>query len=460
MKTRTQLRRSLKEIQRRLGVTTILVTHDQEEAFELADRIGAIERGRLLEVGTAEELYARPKSLFGATFLGNGTVLIGRVEGGVARFGSLSLPIPATVPHTEGALVQLLFRPEQVVLSADKPESQRPLIGRGEIIEESFAAAFRRVRLHLPRLSATWQISPALPFGEQGLIVDTVLPAGDTLPSRELWVGLKGWHILEQPPAHLLVCDDGSGPTTALGIARQLSERLKASTTLLGITHDSEAAEVFRGKLKRRQEKAGFPHAELRVRYGSAVAQIASEQVESLYELLVLSAKPRLFRWLDPRPRRIGSTMLKILANTTVPVLVVSGRQTQIERMLICSAAGEPGKKDVQVGGRLAQRLGVPVTLLHLTRNAEKLSPETRSHLDRAITTLKELDVVCEMRIRQASAPEAGILAEAHDGNHDLIVIGKRRSESRTLFGFDGTTLRVLARADRPVLVVPDTESE
>src|SRR5215216_5584905 len=77
VKIRAQLRRSLKEIQRRLGVTTILVTHDQEEAFELADRIGVLERGRLLEVGPGESLmqsrslYSRPP------FLGRGPCLSG-----------------------------------------------------------------------------------------------------------------------------------------------------------------------------------------------------------------------------------------------------------------------------------------------------------------------------------------------------------------------------------------------
>src|SRR6185436_17529781 len=82
VKIRSQLRRSLKEIQRRLGVTTILVTHDQEEAFELADRIGVLERGRLLEVGAGEDLYATPRSLFTATFLGAGTILVGRAQEG------------------------------------------------------------------------------------------------------------------------------------------------------------------------------------------------------------------------------------------------------------------------------------------------------------------------------------------------------------------------------------------
>src|SRR6185295_5018336 len=77
VKIRSQLRRILKEIQQRLAVTTILVTHDQEEAFELGDRIGVLERGRLLEMGEPEKLYARPKSLFVASFLGASTVLVG-----------------------------------------------------------------------------------------------------------------------------------------------------------------------------------------------------------------------------------------------------------------------------------------------------------------------------------------------------------------------------------------------
>src|SRR5215467_5209622 len=72
VKIRLQLRRSLREIQQTLSVTTILVTHDQEEAFELGQRIGVIERGQLLEVGRPEELYTRPRTVPVATFLGSG----------------------------------------------------------------------------------------------------------------------------------------------------------------------------------------------------------------------------------------------------------------------------------------------------------------------------------------------------------------------------------------------------
>jgi ABC-type Fe3+/spermidine/putrescine transport system ATPase subunit len=63
-KIRIELRRNLKAIQRKLGIATIFVTHDQEEAFDLADRVGVMSFGRLLEVGTPEELYQQPKTEF------------------------------------------------------------------------------------------------------------------------------------------------------------------------------------------------------------------------------------------------------------------------------------------------------------------------------------------------------------------------------------------------------------
>src|ERR1700752_3072885 len=69
-KIRVELRETIRQVQRRLGMTTILVTHDQEEAFTLADRIGVMHNGRLLETGRAETLYRRPASRFVATFLG------------------------------------------------------------------------------------------------------------------------------------------------------------------------------------------------------------------------------------------------------------------------------------------------------------------------------------------------------------------------------------------------------
>src|SRR5512134_2025712 len=78
-KIRVELRRNLKAIQRKLGVATIFVTHDQEEAFDLADRVGVMSFGRLVEVGTPEDLYQRPQTEFVASFLGTANLLVGNV---------------------------------------------------------------------------------------------------------------------------------------------------------------------------------------------------------------------------------------------------------------------------------------------------------------------------------------------------------------------------------------------
>jgi sulfate/thiosulfate transport system ATP-binding protein len=463
VKIRSQLRRSLKEIQQRLGVTTILVTHDQDEAFELADRIGLLDRGRLIEVGSGEELYARPRSLFGATFLGGGTVLVGRAEGSEARFGSLSLPIPPDSPHEEGSRVQLLFRPEHIVLSTDDPPSDVPVVGKGDVIQEGFAGPLRRVRLRLPRLAGSRQISPALPFGEDAFLIDAALPSESAVGGKKLWVGLGSWTILSAPGSHLLVCDSGGGSTTPLAITSFIAERLRARTTVLAVAEKPDEAEALQLKLSQRTQAAGLPDAALRVRFGNAAEQIATEQAASLYEMLVMAARPRSktprLPVLESRAltRQIGKTLMTVLRHSDVPVLIAKGDRTQIERVMICTAAGEPGKSDVREGGRLARRLGAKVTLVYVNLGTGDVSPLTRSHLDRAAATLKANDVEADLRIRSAPSAIAGILSEAREGNHDLVVIGAHGP--RTRIRFNDVMLQVLATVDQHVMVVPSDKT-
>ncbi|HXU09762.1 MAG TPA: ATP-binding cassette domain-containing protein [Blastocatellia bacterium] len=463
VKIRSQLRRSLKEIQQRLGVTTILVTHDQDEAFELADRIGLLDRGRLIEVGSGEELYQRPRSLFGATFLGGGTVLVGRAEGSDARFGTLSLPIPPDSPHEEGSRVQLLFRPEHVVLSADDPPREAPVVGKGEVIQEGFAGPLRRLRLRLPRLAGSRQISPALPFGEDAFLIDAALPSESAVAGKEFWVGLGSWTILGAPGSHLLVCDSGDGSTTPLAITGFIAERLRARTTVLAVAEKPDEAEALQSRLAERAKTAGLADAALRVRFGNAAEQIATEQAASLYEMLVMSARPRSktprLPVLESRAltRQIGKTLMTVLRHSDVSVLIAKGDRTKIERVMICTAAGEPGKSDVREGGRLARRLGAKVTLVYVNVGPGDVSPLTRSHLDRAAATLKATDVEADVRIRNAPSAIAGILSEAREGNHDLIVIGAHGP--RTRIRFNDVMLQVLATVEQHVMVVPSDKT-
>jgi sulfate transport system ATP-binding protein len=465
VKIRAQLRRSLKEIQRRLGVATILVTHDQEEAFELADRIGVLEHGRLLEVGGGEDLYEKPRSLFAATFLGAGTVLVGRAEAGRARFGELLLPIPEDAPHEDGARVQLLFRPEQVELFADGPPADLPTIGKGEIIEQNFTGPLRRMRLRVPRLESARQLAPPLPFGEEGMLIDAALPSEVELNGNQFWVALRGWRILNQPRPRLLVYDAGQGSTAPLELTRLLAEKRRAQATVLAVAENPERGETLRSTLSERQQGAGMAESALQIRYGNAVEQIAAEHAESVYEMLVMSPQPRGAGLRARAPhlpgregraaRALGEALLTVLERTDVPVLVVKGERTQLARVLICTAAGEPGKSDITTGGRLAQRLNAPATLLFVTRDTDDVNALTRRHLDQGAATLRAMDVVCDVRVRMAGTPVEGIMAEAAAGDYDLIVIGFHGPRSHAFYKFNDIMLQVLEQADRPVLVVP-----
>jgi nucleotide-binding universal stress UspA family protein len=362
--------------------------------------------------------------------------------------------------------VQLLFRPEQVILSSDGPPADVPLVGKGSVVEQSFAGPVRRVRLRLPHLRGTRQIAPALPFGEDALLVDATLPSETCLNDGDLWVGLRGWTILNKAEPRLLVYDDGKESTASLRMARLLGEELQARTTVLAVGENPEMAESMRVSFEKRQSEAGLSESDLRIRYGNPADQIAAEEAESLYEMLILASPPskaaplsRIARFprleARSRVRKLGGIFSSTLHYTDIPMLVVKGGSEKVERVLICTAAGEPGKNDVAVGGRLAQRLGASVTLLYVNSKSNDTDALTRLHLDRALATLRALDVESKARIRNAETAASGILEESESGDHDLIVIGSYGPRLNSFFDLNEVMLEVLLRADRPVLIVP-----
>jgi sulfate/thiosulfate transport system ATP-binding protein len=449
-KIRAQLRRSLKEIQRRLRVTTILVTHDQEEAFELADRLGVIERGRLLETGPPAALYSTPKTLFVATFLGAGTVLIGRALAGQASFGGFSLPIPPENFHEEGSKVHVLFRPEQVALSSHKPGADLPIIGNGTVVEQSYSGPFKRVRVRLPHLASTRQAAPTLPFGEEGILVDAIVPPDLRLDAENVWASLRAWHILESPRLHFLIyVGEASGWIASpwLPFARVLSKKTNASITLLATGATREFSKFQLDQLKR-----VWPDAELQLRRGNLADQIEQVQQTGNFDLMIVGAGST-----------VSETLLKSLERSTIPVLVIRKEQEIFKRILICTAAGEPGKNDVLVGGRLARWMDAAVTLLYVSSTGYSgLSEIARRHLNSALATLRGLEVGSSIKIRAAVSPRDGILGQTESGDHDLIVLGiqgfRPRLRARFRSGLDPITAHVLQGTDRSILVVPANE--
>ncbi|MGW4471048.1 ABC transporter ATP-binding protein [Nonomuraea sp. NPDC004354] len=136
-KVRVALREEIRRLQLDLGITTIFVTHDQEEALSIADRVAVLRSGRLEQCGTPAEVYDRPATPFVAEFVGTMNHLPGRVSGDrVTVFGQL-LPIAA---GAEGTDVDVLIRPEAVLVTPSEE-------GRAEVIAASFRGASVRLRL-------------------------------------------------------------------------------------------------------------------------------------------------------------------------------------------------------------------------------------------------------------------------------------------------------------------------
>ncbi|MGH9365746.1 MAG: ABC transporter ATP-binding protein [Thermoanaerobaculia bacterium] len=133
---RERTRRELKRIIRRIGITTLFVTHEQDEAFELGDRVAVLNAGHLEQVGTPEELYAKPASRFVASFIGRSSALPGLWKEGTVRLAagpSWSADSPEALPR--GAEVDLLMRPEGLTLSRSPAADALP----GEVIGRRFA---------------------------------------------------------------------------------------------------------------------------------------------------------------------------------------------------------------------------------------------------------------------------------------------------------------------------------
>src|SRR6185503_622550 len=116
--TRVHLRREIHGLLREVKVPAIFITHDQEEALELGDRIAVINAGRIEQIGTPDEVYNKPETEYVATFLGAANLLLGVVNRRSVEIGAAIIPArDETVRFRDGQSVKLVFRPEDAHLS-------------------------------------------------------------------------------------------------------------------------------------------------------------------------------------------------------------------------------------------------------------------------------------------------------------------------------------------------------
>jgi putative spermidine/putrescine transport system ATP-binding protein len=142
-RVRLQLRAEIRQVQQRLGITTLFVTHDQSEALSLADRVGVMNFGQLEQIDTPENVYRHPATPFVAEFVGAMNRVAGRItdDGQVVVLGQR---VPLTKPdaYEPGTAVEALLRPEALQATLDAG-------GPGEILERTFLGSAVRLRVSL-----------------------------------------------------------------------------------------------------------------------------------------------------------------------------------------------------------------------------------------------------------------------------------------------------------------------
>jgi nucleotide-binding universal stress UspA family protein len=286
----------------------------------------------------------------------------------------------------------------------------------------------------------------------------------------------------------ILLCTGGSPHgQAALRYGAILARGSAEPATLLGVAeHPEDRAQIERALQEGEGWLAGAP-ARTKIRVGHAAEQILEEVASGEYDLVVVGTRGRhgITRFL------LGSTAERIARQAEVPVLLVQGDYAAIQRMVVCTAGGEPGLAATKLAGRVARLAGAHVTVLHvmsqlpgsvvpphagplqvmpqtpaphelseaeardLDATAEQLmSSDTweGQHLREALAILAGLDVPAEARVRHGLVLDE-IVDEIKEGDYALIVVGSRPVAGWMRFLLSDVSQQIIGCTDRPVLV-------
>jgi len=439
-KIRVDLRRAVHRIQREMSVAAIFVTHDQEEAFEVADRIGVLHEGRLLEVGPPHELYARPRTEFVARFLGAANLIVGINEPQGVRIGPCLFPLKTKGGQREDAgRVQVLFRPEDVAVKDARDALEWPLLGRAVVEESAFFGSIERLRLRIPELTGVRMIDPPPVFGEEGILVEASRSQHQArryplAPGDAAWVGLRRIHALPHPGLRLLaVAGAEAGEAVAIAHAVRLAARADARLTVL-VADGTERVEGV----------------ETRRLVGTLDEAVAREAERDPVDLVILS----------PSRENAPEVVARAMRASEHHVLVVRAGAAPFERALLCVAGGEQGKVDILFAGRLLRHIGAEVTVL-IVVPGEEPDPVAEKQAERFVAagakTLATSGIKASTAIKHGDAGHV-IEDEAKSGAYGLIVVGSPPFRPEAEGPIGGLVGRLLASPSAPsVLVVRST---
>jgi ABC-type Fe3+/spermidine/putrescine transport system ATPase subunit len=175
---RKQMQSELKALQREVGITFLFVTHDQEEAMALSDRIALLRNGALEQIAAPRDIYAHPATAYTAQFIGQTNLLRGEVRNGIATCGSLRWPASAA----DGPAVYSL-RPEAIRLAAGAPPSDNTVHLRGAIRQQIYGGSSEMLEIDCPGIPTLRARIPSR--GPLSGEHDFVFSASDAIAVRE-----------------------------------------------------------------------------------------------------------------------------------------------------------------------------------------------------------------------------------------------------------------------------------
>jgi sulfate transport system ATP-binding protein len=228
---REEMRRTIREVQRELGITTVLVTHDQEEAFAMADSIGIMNLGRLLETGAPRELYSHPATRFVATFLGDANLLLARRTADGIQMGAATLPASEPAPGAREHEVVAVVRPEEVEVAATRAELGSGFVAQGVVDDMVFTGALERLRVCLENGAALLATADAAAVPTLQITrTQHEQRAFAVHPGQSVAIGVRRVHVLPTPLSSFTACAPSAALAEALArepLLTELAARMK-----------------------------------------------------------------------------------------------------------------------------------------------------------------------------------------------------------------------------------------
>jgi sulfate transport system ATP-binding protein len=335
-KIREGLRRTIREVQRELGITTILVTHDQEEAFAMADRIGVMNFGRLLESGSPQDLYTRPATRFVATFLGAANLLLARQSGDGPRWGAW--PAPHGMPREREVVA--VVRPEEIELARSREAlSSASYLGHGVVEEVVFTGALERARIRLDEAPDAPILAHA--NGDGAVLLEATRAQFEQRafaigPGQSVTIGVRRAHILPTPLSSFTICaPNGSAAERLAGNALllDLSSRMK--------TRIRRHLEPMLGASTASRDAGSLPGTTVIAAGGDVAADTKWLLEHGVEEILILpehapSPQRVLIHWTDDSARSatlaVSASVLRHLAAEAIYVDVLPEQTSAAER--------------------------------------------------------------------------------------------------------------------------------